>query len=372
MIRPTALILTANYGSGHVQVANVLSEELKSKGYEPIISDLFGEAHPIMAQITQSLFIKSFSHGSSFYKWFYYGTNKLNATTITQFSRYLGRKRFIELIEKHHPRFVITTFPLHAAPFLLKKSRYNIPIYTVITDYFAHPFWINPSIDHYFVASDSVKQGLMKHHVDENKITVSGIPIRSGFYQFINKEVILNKYEVSHSSHVVTILAGAQGVLKNVKQLAERLLQDPSLTIIVICGKNNDLYEKLLPTAVQYPETFRLFGYVEKLHEILKLSHCLITKPGGITITEAAALNLPLILYKPVPGQESENAKHFQSHGAALIAESTDEIAHCVKRLVHNKQLLADMKSALKCIHQPYSSQKIVHHALQGYQKLKA
>lgn len=212
----------------------------------------------------------------------------------------------------------------------------------------------------------------MKHQVDENKITVSGIPIRSGFYQFINKEVILNKYEVSHSSHVVTILAGAQGVLKNVKQLAERLLQDPSLTIIVICGKNNDLYEKLLPTAVQYPETFRLFGYVEELHEILKLSHCLITKPGGITITEAAALNLPLILYKPVPGQESENAKHFQSHGAALIAESTDEIAHCVQRLFHNKQLLAGMKTALKCIHQPVSSQKIVHHALQGYQKLKA
>ncbi len=372
MIRPTALILTANYGSGHVQVANVLAEELKNKGFEPIISDLFGEAHPLMAQITQSLFIKSFSYGSSFYKWFYYGTNKLNATTITQFSRYLGRKRFIELIEKHHPRFVITTFPLHAAPFLLKKSRYNIPIYTVITDYFAHPFWINPSIDHYFVASDSVKQGLMKHQVHENRITVSGIPIRPGFYKSINKEVILNKYKISHSNRVVTILAGAQGVLKNVKHLAERLLKDPSLTVIVVCGKNNALYEKLLSTAIRYPETFRLFGYVEELDEILKVSHCLITKPGGITITEAAALNLPLILYKPVPGQEGENAKHFQAHRAALIANSTDEIADHVQRLVHNQQLIAGMKSALQYIHQPVSSQKIVHYALQGNQKLKA
>lgn len=370
MIRPTALILTANYGSGHVQVANVLAKELKSKGFQPVISDLFGEAHPIMSQVTQSIFIKSFSHGSSFYKWFYYGTNKLNANTITQFSRYLGRKRFLELINEHQPRFVITTFPLHAAPFLIKKSRFNIPIYTVITDYFAHPFWINPSIDHYFVASDSVKIGLIKHGVSENRITVSGIPIRTEFYSAIDKKDVFAKYGIASSDRVVTILAGAQGVLKNVKVLAQRLLNDPSLRVIVICGKNKALFEKLTPLAKQYPGSFRLFGYVDKLHEVLKISHCLVTKPGGISITEAAAVRVPLILYKPVPGQEGENAKYFKEKGGALIARSADEIAENVQRLFDNEALLSGMQRSLQLIHKAHSSTLIADYAIEDVQEL--
>ncbi|MBD7965194.1 MGDG synthase family glycosyltransferase [Fictibacillus norfolkensis] len=370
MIRPTALILTANYGSGHVQVANVLAEELKSKGFQPVISDLFGEAHPIMSQVTQSIFMKSFSHGSSFYKWFYYGTNKLNANTITQFSRYLGRKRFLELIKEHQPRFVITTFPLHAAPFLIKKSRFNIPIYTVITDYFAHPFWINPSIDHYFVASPSVKNGLIKHGVAENRITVSGIPIRTEFYHSVDKIDVFAKYGITPSNRVVTILAGAQGVLKNVKVLAQRLLKDPSLRVIVVCGKNKTLYEKLTPLAEQHPGSFRLFGYVDELHEVLKISHCVVTKPGGISITEAAAVNVPLILYKPVPGQEGENAKYFEEKGGALIARSADEIAENVQRLFDNKALLSGMQRSLQFIHKAHSSTLIADYAIEDVQEL--
>lgn len=370
MIRPTALILTANYGSGHVQVANVLAEELKSKGLQPVISDLFGEAHPIMSQVTQSIFIKSFSHGSSFYKWFYYGTNKLNANTITQFSRYLGRKRFLELINEHQPRFVITTFPLHAAPFLIKKSRFNIPIYTVITDYFAHPFWINPSIDRYFVASDSVKNGLIKHGVDKNKITVSGIPIRADFYRPINNEEMFTKYGVTPSSRVVTILAGAQGVLKNVKVLAQRLLKDPSLRVIVVCGKNKALYEKLKPLAEQYSSSFRLFGYVEKLHEILKISHCVVTKPGGISITEAAAVRVPLLLYKPVPGQEGENAKYFEEKGAAFVVHTVNEIVGNVQKLFENEALLSSMQRSLELIHKAHSSSIIADYAFEEVQEL--
>lgn len=370
MIRPTALILTANYGSGHVQVANVLAEEMKSKGFQPVISDLFGEAHPIMSQVTQSIFIKSFSHGSSFYKWFYYGTNKLNANTITQFSRYLGRKRFLELIKEHQPRFVITTFPLHAAPFLIKKSRFNIPIYTVITDYFAHPFWINPAIDHYFVASDSVKNGLINHSVTENRITVSGIPIRTEFYHSIDKKDVFAKYGITSSNRVVTILAGAQGVLKNVKDLAQRLLNDPSLRVIVVCGKNKTLYEKLTPLAEQHPGSFQLFAYVDELHEVLKISHCVVTKPGGISITEAAAVRVPLILYKPVPGQEGENAKYFEEKGAAIVVHNADEIVENVQRLFNNETLLCSMQKSLELIHKSQSSALIADYAVEDIQQL--
>jgi processive 1,2-diacylglycerol beta-glucosyltransferase len=364
MQRPTALILTAHYGSGHIQVANVLASELQNNGYEPVISDLYGESYPRMSQITQSLFLKSFSYGTSIYKWWYYGTNKLNGKGIAQFSRYLGRKRLQELIARHRPQFVISTFPLNSAPFLIRKARYSIPTYTVITDYCAHPFWINPLIDHYFVAADIVKQGLMKHHVHEKRITVSGIPIGSEFYSPTDKAFLLNKYQITPRSRVVTVLAGAQGVLKNVKDLAQLLLKNPSLQVIVICGKNKSLYEKLLPLAIENPGSFRLFGYVDEIQEIFQISHCLITKPGGITITEAAAVQLPLIFYKPIPGQEAENAEYFSQKGAAVVCRTANEIYQNVQKLFEHNRHLNTMKQQLQDIHKGHSAKAITDYAI--------
>jgi processive 1,2-diacylglycerol beta-glucosyltransferase len=364
MQRPTVLVLTAHYGNGHIQVANVIASELQRNGYEPIISDLYGESYPLMSQITQSLFLKSFSYGTSIYKWWYYGTNKINGKGITQFSRYLGRKRLQELITQHRPHFVITTFPLNSAPFLIKKAKYSIPTYTVITDYCAHPFWINPLIDHYFVAADIVKHGLMKHSVDEQRITISGIPIGSEFFTKTDKQSIFKKYQINSSNRVVTLLAGAQGVLKNVKDLTLLLLKNPSLQVIVVCGKNKALYEKLLPIAVQNPGSFRLFGYVDNIHEIFQISHCLITKPGGITVTEAAALQLPLIFYKPVPGQEAENAQYFSQKGAAIVCKTADQIYDSVQELFDNVQLMNTMKKQLENIHKGNSAKMITDYAI--------
>ena len=364
MRRPTALILTARYGYGHLQVANTLAHKLKQKGFDVIVSDLFGESYPVISNITQSLLIKTFSYGPSFYKLFYYGTDKLNNKGLSQFSRYLGRKRLLELMDEHHPSFVISTFPLHSAPFLIKKSKFFIPTYTVITDYCLHPYWINPLIDHYFVAADLIKTTLLKQNIPENKITVSGIPIREEFELLIDKQTAYQKYQLSPFKKIITILAGALGVLKNVKLLCQFLLSNPDYQLIVICGNNDKLYEKLKPFTVQFPQTIRLTGYVESIHEIFAVTDCLITKPGGVTLSEASALQVPLILHQPVPGQETENARYFAQKGAALISNSALTTLEHVQLLTQNKKLARKMRKELKNIYTQYSSTVVTDHVI--------
>ncbi|MBA9027131.1 MGDG synthase family glycosyltransferase [Peribacillus huizhouensis] len=364
MRRPSALILTAHYGNGHLQVANVIATELKQKGFEPIVSDLFGESYPAFSTFTQSLLVKSVSYRPSFYKWFYYGTKKVNSKGLSQFSRYLGRKRLQELINDHLPYFIITTFPLHAAPFLSKRSGFFIPTYTVITDYCIHPYWINPLIDHYFAGSDSVKSSLLNQYIKDKCITVSGIPIRPEFEMHIDKRTYFQKHNFNQNKKVITVLAGALGVLKNVKELCQLLVCNPSYYVVAVCGKNNNLYEKILPLAIHFPESFRLFGYEEKVYELMAISDCLITKPGGITLTEASALQIPLILYNPVPGQESENARHFEKNGAALISHTIAETVHHVHELSSNEESAQSMKRALHKIHKPQSSTLIADFAI--------
>ncbi|PLR92849.1 MGDG synthase family glycosyltransferase [Bacillus sp. T33-2] len=365
MRRPSALILTARYGSGHIQAAKVIASELQNQGFQPVISDLFGESYPAISKFTQSLLIKSFNNGPYFYKWFYYGTNKINSKGLAQFSCFLGRKRLMQLIAGHRPQFVISTFPLHSAPFLINKYNESIPVYTVITDYCVHPYWINPLIDHYFVSCDSVKSGLLKQNVSEKQVTVSGIPIRADFEKRMDTGAVFQKHELSPYKKVVTILAGAQGVLKNVKELCLALLQNPSVQVIAVCGKNRNLYEKLLPLIYVFPGTFRLFAYTEDIQELFAISHCLVTKPGGITVTEAASLKLPLILYKPVPGQEAENARHFAEKGAALVSHTLVDTIDHVQRVSRNEELANSMKWALQQIHKAHSAKTITDYAIQ-------
>ncbi|UII54543.1 diacylglycerol glucosyltransferase [Cytobacillus spongiae] len=360
---PTVLILTAHYGSGHVQAAKVLAAELKEKGYTPIVSDLFGESYPAFSTITQALLMKSFSYGTQFYKWFYYGTNKLHDKGLTQFSQYLGQKKFLHLVGTYQPAFIITTFPIHVAPYLLKKFNMSIPTFTVITDYCAHPYWINPLIDQYFVSSEKVSQTLQWYGVEKEKVTVSGIPIRREFEQEIDKEMVHKKHFLSTHKKIVTILAGAYGVLRDVKMLCHQLLQNPSLQVVAVCGKNEGLFEKLQPILLKHPKHFRLYPYVEGIHELLSISSCIITKPGGITLTEVSALQAPLILYRPIPGQEEENANYFSEIGAALIAHSHSETMNAVQQIIANEHISQSIKRNLSRIYQQGAAEKIVYMA---------
>lgn len=366
----TALILTAKYGSGHMQTAKVLAKELTKKGYSIVISDLFEESYPSISQVTQQLLIKSYLYGHTFYKWFYYGTNKLNHKGLIHFSKYLGKKRLLELIQRYQPQFIVTTFPIHVAPTLIKKGRLLIPVYTVITDYCAHPYWINPLIDHYFVASKEVKKAVIEYGVDEKRISVSGIPIRSEFEEDLENNDLYKKYDLKHSNPIITIFAGAFGVLKGVRELAACLLEIPDNQVIVICGKNEDLYHKLEPLVKEYPNKFLLFSYTEKIHELFSISTLLITKPGGITITEACAMNIPLILYRPIPGQELENAQYFQKNGAAYITNTLSETIEITNQLIRVSFLQTTMKTNLSRLHYPNASQSIIELILNHCQQL--
>ena len=364
-VTPTILILTAKYGSGHIQVAKVLATEFEKKGYSIVISDLIEESYPSISQMTQQLLIKSYIYGQTFYKWFYYGTNKINHKGLIQFSQYLGEKRLLQLINEYQPAFIVTTFPIHVAPMVIKKGRFSIPVYTVITDYCAHPYWINSLIDHYFVASEEVKKTVEKYGVNANKINISGIPIRSNFETILVDSTLYRKINLVKSKPIITIFAGAYGVLKGVKELALQLLQNPNNQVIVICGKNNELFKRLYPLVQEYPATFRLYSYVNEIHKLFSISTCLITKPGGITLTEACALKVPLILYRPIPGQELENAQYFQKNGAACITYSLSETIGITNEIIYSPNRLEKMKARLNRLYQPHASKSITDYILQ-------
>ncbi|WP_459502210.1 diglucosyl diacylglycerol synthase [Bacillus sp. C1] len=358
---PKVLILTAHYGNGHVQVAKTLAKTFNQKGIEDVIvCDLFGESHPVITDITKYLYLKSYTIGKELYRLFYYGVEKIYDKKIASWYANFGRKRLKALLHAEKPDIVINTFPIIAVPELKKQTGFSIPVYNVLTDFCLHKIWIHREVDRYFVATDHVKKVMVEIGVPSEQIVETGIPIRSNFELKMNPEIIYNKYQLSREKKVLLIVAGAHGVLGNVRQLCQSFMTVPNLQVAVVCGKNDTLKQELLGLQKENPEALKVFGYVENIDELFRVTSCMITKPGGITLSEAAALQVPVILYKPVPGQENENALYFENKGAALVIREDEDVFAKTKALLEDDMKLLQMKEAMKSIYHPEPACHIV------------
>lgn len=358
---PKVLILTAHYGNGHVQVAKTLEETFQQRGIQNVIvCDLFAESHPVITDITRYLYLKSYTIGKELYRLFYYGVEKIYDKKIATWYANFGRKRLKAILQQEKPDVVINTFPIIAVPELKKQTGMAIPVYNVLTDFCLHKIWIHHHVDRYFVATDAVKQLMEEIGVPSGRIAVTGIPIRPSFEVSMISDALYAKYGLSSGKKTLLIVAGAHGVLDNVKELCELFSTVPQLQIAVVCGRNKLLQEELQELSKEKPDILKVFGYVEKLDELFRIASCLITKPGGITLSEVAALQVPVVLYKPVPGQEHENALYFEKNGAAIVIREEEDIFLKTKELLQDDSKLRHMKDALRRIYRPYSAFRIV------------
>jgi processive 1,2-diacylglycerol beta-glucosyltransferase len=355
------LILTAQYGNGHLQVARTLKEAFERQGFQNIVvCDLFAESHPIITDITRYLYLKSYTVGKQLYKMFYYGVEKIYNKKIASIYTNFGRKRLASIIESEKPDVIINTFPITAVPAFRQQTGYPIPIYNIVTDFCLHKIWMHEEIDKYFVATPRLKEILEREGVHGEKVEITGIPIRKQFEVDMEKEEVYKKYGLSPNKKILLIVAGAHGVLKNVGQLCESFSGHNDLQIVIVCGNNETLKNELDELNLSVTSNITTLGYVEQIDELFRITDCMITKPGGITLSEAAALQVPVILYRPVPGQENENAIFFQEKGAALVIRKHEEVYEKTLALLQDDYRLLQMKKAMGIIAQPNSADHIV------------
>ncbi|APH04682.1 diglucosyl diacylglycerol synthase [Bacillus weihaiensis] len=356
------LILTAKYGNGHVQVAKTLEKKCKELGYkEVIVCNLYSESFPIFSEITQYLYLKSFSIGKQFYRLFYYGVDKIYNKRMMNLYFKMGHKRLHQIVTSEQPDMIINTFPMIVVPEYRRKTGTVIPTFNVLTDFCLHRIWVHENIDKYYVATNHVKEKLLRLGINPSMIKVTGIPIRSQFQENLNVIDIHNKYHLDPTKKILLIMAGAHGVLKNVKELCQSFIsKSDQIQTVIVCGNNTLLFESLQPLAEAYPQALKVLSYVERIDELYRVAACMITKPGGITLTEATALGVPVVLYKPVPGQEKENAHYFEQNNAAVVINQIEDIVKEVTTLLSDETRLQEMKANIKKIHVSYSADLIL------------
>ncbi|MGD6831618.1 diglucosyl diacylglycerol synthase [Sutcliffiella halmapala] len=368
---PKILILTAAYGNGHLQVSHSLQQTCISKGIKDVtICNLYSESHPAVTEVTEKLYKKSFTVGKQMYRLFYYGTNKVYDKKLWRWYAYYGLNRLSLLIDEIQPDILINTFPIHAVPEFRKKTGIFIPTFTILTDFCLHRLWLHSEVDKYYVATPSLKEELLKLNIHDKKIMVSGIPIRSNFEYHPPLEPIIEKYKVDRNTKLLLILAGAHGVLKDIYKICEDILSTTNYQILVVCGNNKMLQKELEAFESLHPAKFQSHGFVERIDELFRIADCIVTKPGGITLSEICAIGTPVILYKPVPGQEKENAFFFQEKVAAILVEKKERLLEAVIMLLEDPKLQQVIKDSLQNLHLPYASNTIIDDVIEESEKI--
>jgi processive 1,2-diacylglycerol beta-glucosyltransferase len=348
------LIIYASYGDGHLQAARAIRDALQRHDVEASrikLVDLMAEANPLLNEVSRRFYLHSYSKLPTLYGWVYDRTRPMKHDSL--FGGWLhsfGREKLRRLLLTERPDTIVYTFPVFAAPSFRQKYR-HIPTSAVVTDFDLHCRWVHPHVDRYFVATDELKNELMKLGIVEHRITVSGIPIKPSFTLLQPNPLWFAKYSLPEDRPIVLVMAGAAGVMPDVPEVCEALLEDNAAHIALVCGRNDALADSLRirfrhQLAGPAGGRLHLFGYVEPIHELMAIANCLVTKPGGITLSEGLAAGLPLFIYRPVPGQEKNNALFLHSKGAAHIARHPQELSASIRSLLHDPIRLAAHRQA--------------------------
>ncbi|MDB8791876.1 glycosyltransferase [Romboutsia sp. 1001216sp1] len=383
------LIMSASTGGGHNRAARAIKEELEQKTIDGFniqceIVDSLKLVNNTMDKIISRGYEKSAIYTPKAYGSVY----RFSETSLVSKNEFKGNlltslmaKKFKKLLNDSKPDLIIGThpFPMIALSTLKKHSDGGSdhglhlgdhhdtidvpPMISVLTDYTTHSTWIQNEIDYYIVGHEYVKELLAYEGVDTEKIKPFGIPVEKSFLSNREKEEVLNELGLSSDKLTVLLMGGSFGA-GNIKETLEELLNiDRDFQILVITGRNESLKEKLEKKLAthNHNKNICVLGYTNKMNDILASIDVLITKPGGLTTTEALLKDVPMIVPYYIPGQEEENLDFLSNCGAALRTTKKYTLSVLLKVLIDDPSRLDMLKKNIKSIRKFNSSQNIAN-----------
>lgn len=365
------LILFGSYGDGHKQVAYALHEAIKqcSPHLESVVLDITKWLHPYLHPINQYFYRQGIVKFPSAYGYLFQKTRKVSPLSLLLKNVLShGASRILSLLQDVQPSVVVSTFPM-AAGIMSKLKTYeltNVPTVTVITDHTDHSYWIHPHTNQYIVGSKSTCRSLVQLGIPNSQITVTGIPIRAEFCQSYDRKSLAVKHGIDPAKPTALVMGGGYGMIGEGLStiLSLKTIMNP-MQLIIVCGHNENLRNLLKEKMRTSRHQVLITGYIDYVHELMALSDIMITKPGGVTTFEALAMDLPMILYKPIPGQEQDNARFLVNAGAAVLAEDPQDLTNKLSDTLFNQMLLSNMKLNIKRLHPKGSTSDALNAVIQ-------
>ena len=242
----------------------------------------------------------------------------------------------------------------------------------VLTDYVPHPVGVPPNLDLYIVADEAAAEVVEKLGVPEKRIHPTGIPIDPAFEEAADVPGVrqgllaLSPDSEEDDLPVVIVMGGGLGGGHLESVVASLLEASSAMHLVVLCGSNTSSCEHLRRIAERRGRSAIFLSFTDRVRELMAASVVLVTKPGGMSCTEALASGLPQILFNPIPGQEEDNAAAMVRYGAGAMVESTDDILGETLKILTSSNHRRRMIESAHAAHRPHSAKSAARLILDG------
>lgn len=373
------LIITAPLGNGHNAVAGAISDCFTTQYPDASckILDMYEYISPHLKKATASgyfLSMKTLSHfhdmASNAYTW--QDEKDFNEYTPSRLADAFLASRLRHAIDAYAPDCIVCTmvYAAQAVDLLKEHGAITCPCYGIITDFTVQNYWEDVEYFEYIVApSEYLQPQFSRRGIDFSRVLPFGIPIRKQFQTKHDKLEMRKKFGLHETLPTILLMSGGMGFGDLPEYIASIEELPFDVQIVVICGKNEKLFEKV--QALQTHNTMKVFGYVSNVDEIMDAADCLLSKPGGITTSESLAKGLPMLMIHPLPGVEDRNVEFLQANGAAIYITKTWQISDAIHLLFQCPGRIDRLRESIQAIAKPHATQDLCRHIAQTIQTME-
>ncbi|SHF41129.1 processive 1,2-diacylglycerol beta-glucosyltransferase [Caldanaerobius fijiensis DSM 17918] len=355
------LILSEKVGEGHERAAKAVQKAIYTLEFAAhvLILNPWKTFYPALTQLSTETYLMTLKVKPELWGYIY---DKERAQKGKKIIKVVGKGIYFQMerVLKHFkPDFILCTHPFtYYAIYHFKKElvKNGVTIASIITDYDIHGYWIDDCVDIYFVASDDIKQKIADNGVRPDNIYVTGIPVDPSFSKRPDKYKTRIKLGLDVERPVVLIMGGGLG-LGNIESIAQEISKvRRNYQVIIIAGSNEELKNKAMAIARESLTPMHVTGFVNNINEYMAASDLIVTKAGGLTISEALAMELPIIINTALPGQEMYNLDFLLKKQAAIKANGAKDIIAAIDQLLTNAELYETIKENCRKISKPNSA----------------
>jgi processive 1,2-diacylglycerol beta-glucosyltransferase len=369
------LILYATAGIGHKKAALAVKaalDETAPKGTEVILADSLDYTNALFKWSYLQAYLFMVNKLPTFWGLSYYLTDNyfvnLIVSQIRRLNNWTNSFKLVKYLKDLKPDVIISThfFASEVIGELKKNGGINSKLITVVTDYRLHSWWIAPCTDIYVVAGEGAKDDLIRWKVDPSRVKVMGIPVEPIFTKPIDAAAVAQKAGFRRDIFTVLVIGGGFGMgpIEEIAGTVGKLSKKAQLA--VICGHNEELVAKIeaLRPGMKNID-LKVMGFINNVYEYMAIADVLISKSGGITVSESLARELPMIVIAPIIGQETRNCDFIVGRGAAIRLSKVSELDETLDDLIAHPEKVASLKEAIGKIRKPMACYDVARLALE-------
>lgn len=348
------LILTVSAGQGHNQTAMAVSEYLKKYNVESSVLDAYKYANQFLSDSVEKGYLMSTQYAPYMFGKFYRHAEKnenRHAKPISRLTNSMVGQKLLKYIREYKPDVIVTTH-LFTALHLTYLSPYLADIVTIgiVTDFTIHPYWENTDLDYYVTATELLNFQCERKGIPEHKILPFGIPIREKFATVLPQKEAREKLGLCDKITILVMMGsmGYGNMAKNIRKI-DAISMD--FQILCVCGHNARAKRDIEKMPMQHP--IKLYGYVDNVDLMMDAADFMITKPGGLTLSEAIAKGVPVILMNPIPGHEDRNQEFLVNNGLAMAVSKTCSLDEAVYQFLKNRWRRENLREGIRYVSSP-------------------